>query len=141
MIVSIAGNSRFSIIKQNPGVMNLPVKKRVLIIDDEEELCMLMELVLHREHFFAESIHNLTEALPLIEKLQPDYIFLDNHLPDGKGLDFIKRMIALHPKVKIIMMTAYNDKHINEKAIGEGASYFLHKPFNRNNIENIINNL
>ncbi len=120
---------------------NLPSKKIVLIIDDEEELCMLMKLVLHREHFLAHSIHNLAQALPLVEKLKPDYIFLDNHLPDGRGLDFIKRIILANPKVKIIMMTAYNDKHINEKAIDEGASYFLHKPFNRNNIENIINNL
>ena len=120
---------------------SLPSKKIVLIIDDEEELCMLMELVLHRENFFAQSIHNLTEALSMVEKLRPDYIFLDNHLPDGRGLDFIKRIILVNPKVKIIMMTAFNDQHINEKAIGEGASYFLHKPFNRNNIENIINNL
>lgn len=116
-------------------------KKTVLIIDDEEELCMLMELVLEREHFVAESIHGLGHALDVIQKMKPDYIFLDNHLPDGKGIDFIKKMIAAWPVAKIVMMTAHNEKQLNEKALHEGASYFLHKPFNRNNIENIINSL
>ena len=116
-------------------------KKCVLIIDDEEELCMLMELVLEREHFLAQSIHVLENSLTLIQQLKPDYIFLDNHLPDGKGINFIKKMIAAYPQVKIVMMTAHNERQLTEKALEEGASYFLHKPFNRNNIENIINSL
>jgi two-component system, NtrC family, response regulator PilR len=116
-------------------------KKTVLIIDDEEELCMLMEMVLERQHFLSKSLHTLKDAMDVIEGLKPDYIFLDNHLPDGKGVHFIKQMIDLYPRVKIVMMTAHNDKHINEAALNQGASYFLHKPFNRNNIENIINSL
>jgi len=116
-------------------------KKTVLIIDDEEELCMLMELVLEREHFNAQSIHVLENSLNIIQKMKPDYIFLDNHLPDGKGIDFIRKMINAYPGAKIVMMTAHNEKQLNEKALHEGASYFLHKPFNRNNIENIINSL
>jgi DNA-binding NtrC family response regulator len=116
-------------------------KKSVLIIDDEEELCMLMEMVLAREHFLAKSIHFLENSLTLIRELKPDYIFLDNHLPDGKGINFIKRMIEVYPRVKIVMMTAHNETQLTEKALEEGASYFLHKPFNRNNIENIIKSL
>jgi two-component system, OmpR family, response regulator len=116
-------------------------KKTVLIIDDEEELCLLMEMVLERKQFQATSIHSLVDALQTIEQLKPDYIFLDNHLPDGLGIDFIRKMIAARPQAKIVMMTAYNEKQLTEKALEEGASYFLHKPFNRNNIENIINSL
>ena len=116
-------------------------KKTVLIIDDEEELCMLMELVLEREHFMAQSIHVLKDAIFTIQRIKPDYIFLDNHLPDGKGVDLIKEIIETYPVTKIVMMTAHNEKQLTEKALHEGASYFLHKPFNRNNIENIINSL
>jgi DNA-binding NtrC family response regulator len=117
------------------------VKKKVLIIDDEEELCMLMEMVLERKHFVATSIHTLEDAMHTIEQLKPDYIFLDNHLPDGMGIDFIRKMTEARPAAKIVMMTAYNEHALTEKALQEGASYFLHKPFNRNNIENIINSL
>jgi DNA-binding NtrC family response regulator len=116
-------------------------KKTVLIIDDEEELCMLMELVLERRHFQATSIHLLENCINIILKVKPDYIFLDNHLPDGKGIDFIRTMIDTYPHVKIVMMTAHDEKQLTQKALHEGASYFLHKPFNRNNIENIINSL
>ena len=116
-------------------------KKIVLIIDDEEVLCMLMEMVLERQQFSTTSRHNIKEGLQLNEEMKPDYIFLDNHLPDGKGVNYIRKMIDLNPSVKIVMMTAYNDKQIDEIAIDQGASYFLHKPFNRNNIENIINSL
>jgi two-component SAPR family response regulator len=108
-------------------------KKTVLIIDDEEELCMLMELVLERKHFQATSIHLLENSIKTILKVKPDYIFLDNHLPDGKGIDFIRPMIDTYPHAKIVMMTAHDEKQLTEKA--------LHKPFNRNNIENIINSL
>ncbi len=121
--------------------MKASAKKTVLIIDDEEELCMLMEMVLARQHFLSKSLHNIKDAMNVIGELKPDYIFLDNHLPDGKGVNFIKSMIDLYPQVKIVMMTAYNDKHVNEAAISHGAAYFLHKPFNRNNIENIIRGL
>jgi DNA-binding NtrC family response regulator len=121
--------------------MKASAKKTVLIIDDEEELCMLMEMVLERQQFFSRSLHNLQDGMNAIKDLKPDFIFLDNHLPDGKGVNFIKKMIELYPQVKIVMMTAYNDHHINEMAINQGASYFLHKPFNRNSIENIINSL
>ena len=100
-----------------------------------------MEMVLEREHFLAKSIHSLEDVLNIIQQLKPDYIFLDNHLPDGKGINFIKKMIDISPGVKIVMMTAHNEKQLTEKALEEGASYFLHKPFNRNNIENIINSL
>ena len=130
-----------NLIKKHSAMKVSAHKKTVLIIDDEEELCMLMELVLEREHFLAQSIHVLEDSLNIIQQLKPDYIFLDNHLPDGKGIDFIKRMIETYPGAKIVMMTAYNEKQLNEKALNEGASYFLHKPFNRNNIENIINSL
>jgi len=121
--------------------MKNTARKIVLIIDDEEELCMLMELVLERNHFYAKSIHVLENALDVIRELKPDFIFLDNHLPDGKGIDLIKRMVETSPSTKIVMMTAHDEKKLNEKAINEGASYFLHKPFNRNNIENIIKSL
>lgn len=121
--------------------MKAPARKTVLIVDDEKELCMLMEMVLQRQRFISVSTHTLKDAMHAIEELKPDYIFLDNHLPDGKGIHYIKQMIELYPRVKIIMMTAHSDNHINETAINQGASYFLHKPFNRNNIENIINSL
>lgn len=121
--------------------MRTSSKKNVLIIDDEEELCMLMEMVLERQHFHSMSIHKLNTALDTIEQYRPDYIFLDNHLPDGMGVNAIQDIVTRYPQVKIVMMTAYNDKQINEKAIQAGASYFLHKPFNRNNIENIIKSL
>ena len=102
---------------------------------------MLMELVLERQHFLGSSIHNLQESLHIIERIKPDYIFPDNHLPDGMGIDNIKEMIEAWPQVKIVMMTAHNEKELDQKALNAGASYFLHKPFNRNNIENIINSL
>jgi len=117
---------------------HLASKKKVLIIDDEQELCMLMEMVLERSDFVAKSVHTLEPVLDEVDQLKPDYIFLDNHLPDGRGVDIIRTILNAYPPVKIVMMTAYNERLLNEKAITEGASYFLHKPFNRNNIENII---
>jgi CheY-like chemotaxis protein len=68
---------------QLPGFVKMKMKKSILLIDDEYDLCDLITMVLNKEGFNVECAHTLAEAS---EKLQvhPDFVFLDNNMPDDR---------------------------------------------------------
>lgn len=61
----------------------------------------------------------------------PAILFLDNHLPDGRGLDFIAEIKQHWPDTKIIMITAHDSPNERRQAREEGADLFISKPFSR----------
>lgn len=124
---------------ETTAMKRVPEKKDVLIIDDETELCFLMKDILERRHFNVKVVNNLSDATGMLEENMPDIVFLDNNLPDGKGVDFIHVIKEENSNVKVVMMTSDTENNIQQKAIKEGASYFLFKPFTINNIYNILN--
>lgn len=113
-------------------------KRDILIVDDEEELCLLMKDILERKQFNVKVAHSISGAVGMIEKNKPDIIFLDNNLPDGKGIDFIHTIIEESANTRVIMMTSDTENYIQQKAIKEGASFFLFKPFTISNIYNAL---
>ena len=61
----------------------------VLIIDDEKDLCRLLKMALRKEKFFVDCVFSLAEAKQKLLE-HPSIVLLDNNLPDGSGLDFLK---------------------------------------------------
>jgi response regulator of citrate/malate metabolism len=61
----------------------------------------------------------------------PSIIFLDNHLPDGFGVNFIEEIRMLYPTVKIVMITAHDTNTDRDKAYKYGVDHFIGKPFTR----------
>jgi DNA-binding NtrC family response regulator len=102
-----------------------------MIIDDDQDLIELLTPILEERKIYTLSAHTLSEAEEYLSFLKPTLIFLDNSFPEGLGVNFIKHIKSADDEIKIIMMTGDNAKWIEEKAIDEGANYFIHKPFNR----------
>jgi DNA-binding NtrC family response regulator len=109
----------------------------VLIVDDDIDLCGLLEATV-RKICPVHSEHDLNSAGHYLAKLKPEIVFLDNSLPDGKGLLFIKEILTLYPDVKIILMTADLSAGLKEMAIAAGAVRFIAKPFQTAIIKNLI---
>ena len=65
---------------------------KALIIDDEIDICFLLSSVLKQKNLDISIAHNLNEGLGKVGNLEPEVIFLDNYLPDGKGLNAIKNV-------------------------------------------------
>ncbi|NJM25022.1 MAG: response regulator [Bacteroidia bacterium] len=84
--------------------------RKVLIVDDEEDLCTLMRSYLSTLGYEVNIASTLTNGLDLMKRLKPDIIFLDNNLPDGTGWDQIESIHALLPNCKINLMSAYRNK-------------------------------
>jgi two-component system response regulator HydG len=59
------------------------------------------------------------------------YVFLDNHLPDGQGINSIKRWKEKFPFIHVIMITAHDSYEERKKASKDGAEHFISKPFSK----------
>jgi DNA-binding response OmpR family regulator len=102
---------------------------KILIVDDEPDICYFLSNSLTKKGFLASCSHTLKGAEELIETSEPSVLVLDNHLPDGKGVEFAGKISSTHPELKIIMITAHDSPQDRAKAYNNGVSLFLSKPF------------
>lgn len=112
--------------------------KQILIIDDELDICFLLKNLLGSHNFTTVSVNSINAANKALQSLQPDVVFLDNHLPDGLGINYLETLKTKIPQAKIIMITAHDSPAERALAIELGASAFIGKPFNRESIYNSV---
>ncbi|HYH14566.1 MAG TPA: response regulator [Flavisolibacter sp.] len=117
--------------------------KKVLIIEDEGDMCLLLNIILTGKEMELEHVKNISAAKEFLEKEQPAVVILDNKLPDGFGIDFISFIKANYPAIKIIMISGF-DASAKDVALDNGADVFLEKPFTKSqlyqSIEGLLNN-
>jgi len=82
--------------------------------------------------------NNLNDAEAALANSHPQYLFLDNWLPDGFGLDFISFIKKNFPSTKVIMMTAHDSIADRKRAFSEGADFFISKPLTKQLISEAI---
>lgn len=103
---------------------------RVLIVDDAKFMRDKIREILETEDLqVAGEAGNGEEAVLLYQELQPDLVIMDITMPVKNGIEALKDMIQLNPKVKVIMCTAMRQKRIVVEAIEAGAKDFIVKPF------------
>ena len=107
--------------------------KKVLIIEDEGDMCLLLNILLNGEEMELDHVQNLTAAGEYLEKEQPNVIILDNKLPDGFGVDFISYIKKNYPAIRIIMISGFSAS-ARDVALENGADIFLEKPFTRDQL-------
>jgi two-component system OmpR family response regulator len=112
-----------------------------LIIDDELDICFLLKSILKKRDLDVNYVNRLEDAKIALKNNTPPIIFLDNHLPDGLGIDFIAYVKANYPSTKIIMITAHDTPEDRTKAIQQGVDMFLGKPFTKDAITMALNKL
>ncbi|ABQ13925.1 response regulator transcription factor [Dichelobacter nodosus] len=72
---------------------------------------------------------NGAEAISLCKSLHPDVVTMDLTMPEMDGLECIKSLIEINPKIQILVVSALSDKATGIKALELGANGFLTKPF------------
>lgn len=104
-------------------------RQRVLLIDDDLELCALLEEYLAQEGFDVVSLHDGAEVLDALERDSFQVVILDVMLPGPSGLDVLR---ALRPKfaIPVLMLTARGDDVDRIVGLEMGADDYLAKPFN-----------
>ena len=101
----------------------------ILIIDDEVDICFLLDNKLRKKNFKVSYAHNLKDGFSKLAFIQPFLLFLDISLPDGSGLNAISKIKLLYPSIKIIIISAYDSANERNTAKKQGADMFIGKPF------------
>src|SRR5688572_25642622 len=103
---------------------------KVLLVDDEVDICLLLSGILQREGFQTSYALSLNEAEGKLGMDDYKVVFLDLNLPDGVGYSLIPE-IRKNKNTKIVIVSAYDSE--KEQAKKEGADYFIAKPFRKEN--------
>jgi DNA-binding response OmpR family regulator len=111
---------------------------RILVVEDEGDICLLLELLLVDRRTVVDHVHNLWDAKEFLKQEQPTLVLLDNRLPDGLGIDFIGFLKEEYPQIKIIMITGA-DGIAEEAVLATGADRFISKPFTQSILHESIN--
>lgn len=114
---------------------------KVVIIDDEKDMCWLLENGLKKKKFDVSSAVTGKNGLEIIKKYKPDIVLLDIRLKDTNGLNLIKRIKIMHSNIKIIIISAFGGLDIKKKALRLGADDFVDKPFKTQEVIKRINKI
>ena len=111
--------------------------KRVLIVDDEVDLCMLIKSYLSKKNYEVYTAHTLSDGVKKMDAISPDVLLLDNNLPDGMGWKEAESFHRKFPNMNITLISAYQTPkdfktnppiHLN----------ILEKPISLNDIEKYL---
>lgn len=91
----------------NHNKLALTNQKKILIIDDEPDLCLLMKSYFVRKNYDVYSAATLQEGLVKMEEVLPDILFLDNNLPDGIGWTRVESFLHVNPSLRLFLMSGY----------------------------------
>jgi two-component system, OmpR family, response regulator len=112
--------------------------RSALIIDDEYDICFLLSRILRTSNLAVRFVNSLDEGKEMLATIIPDILFLDNHLSDGFGIDFISYVKEKYPAIKVIMVTAHDTSEDRQMALQKGADVFISKPFSAAQIKDAI---
>ena len=113
--------------------------KKVLVVEDEGEMGLLLNMMLNEKKFELDYVNNLMSADEYLQKEEPSIIILDNKLPDGFGVDFISYIKKKYSAIKIIMISGFASAR--DVALANGADMFFEKPFSKDELNNSLNKL
>lgn len=112
-------------------------KKRVLIIDDEVDFCLLMQFYLSKKNCEVSISHTLHDGLGLVQNKNPDIVILDNNLPDGLGWPAAKNILETKPGVHLFLISA-NKPNKPDIDNNDGHLQVVEKPISISQIDNFL---
>lgn len=83
-------------------------RRKVLIIDDEIDLCLLLKSYFVRRNYEVYLSHTMHEGISFLRSLKPDIVFLDNNLPDGVGWEAAPQLAVDFPDMFICLISAFH---------------------------------
>ena len=105
---------------------------KVLIIDDEKDICFLISEILKDENYNTSIALNSDEAISKFNEIKPDLVILDVWLSNSKldGIEILKEFKSIDSNIPIIIISGHGTVDLAVKSIKNGAYDFLEKPFN-----------
>ncbi|MFM8410664.1 MAG: UDP-3-O-acyl-N-acetylglucosamine deacetylase [Alphaproteobacteria bacterium] len=103
--------------------------RRILVVDDEDEIRQSLRGVLSDEGFAVEEAGDGRRALEMVRSAPPDLVVLDVWLPEIDGIALLEQIKALHPRLPVVIICGHANIEAAVRATRLGASDFIEKPF------------
>jgi DNA-binding NtrC family response regulator len=116
-------------------------KHKILIVDDEREMCVSLSEILSTDHYTSVFTTNPKEAMSFFDKESIDLVIMDIRMPEIAGLDLLKVIKEKQPRVPVIMITGYASVENAVLAMKYGATDFFTKPLNLKKLTDEIEEL
>ncbi|MDR4509035.1 MAG: response regulator [Candidatus Brocadiaceae bacterium] len=114
------------------------MKKRILLVDDEETLRWALYEALSEEGYEVDDTNDGIEALEMIKNTHYDLVISDLSMPTINGLQLVSEIKEIRPATKAVIITAYGSTEAVIEAMHLGVSDFITKPFKIEHIKNVI---
>ena len=102
--------------------------EKILIIDDNNDICLLLDRFLSKQGYKTESVQRGEDGLTLLRKDAYDLVICDFKLPDIDGLEMLRRIKVMHPNTAVIIITGYSDVRVAVQTVKHGAYDYVTKP-------------
>lgn len=113
--------------------------KKILIIDDEQDICLLLDKFLTKKGFQVFTALNGRAGIQLLKKEKIDLVLCDFRLPEYTGIDILQQIKIINPSTQVIIITGYSDVKIAVEALKKGAFDYVTKPLYPDEILATIN--
>lgn len=110
------------------------IQPSLLLADDDTTFCEVMGRALRRRGFEVSLAHDAENALRLAETEPPEYALVDLKMPGESGLTLVRRLHALEPATRIVVLTGYASISTAVEAIKLGAIHYLAKPVDADDV-------
>ncbi len=114
------------------------MKGRILIVDDDDLICISLKKVLVKLDYEVAICMEGGEALEKVEEFDPDLVLLDLYLTSHFGIDILKEIQKRRYEIPVIMITGYSDVKLAVSAMKAGAFDFLLKPIDLTQLQNVL---
>ncbi len=111
---------------------------RVLIVDDEPDICELVAMTLQRMKIGTRTAGSVAEAESVLSKQVFDLCLTDMRLPDGNGIALVRHIQEVYPQLPVAMITAFGSADTAVEALKAGAFDFVAKPVKLNDLRNLV---
>lgn len=111
---------------------------KVLVIDDEEDIGIMMRAMLKSSGYTVVYARNITEATEKLENNKFEMVFLDLNLDNEYGLNLVSTIRSTNIETNIVVITAQKGKDVKEDVSLNGIECLVQKPFNKSQILTVL---
>lgn len=116
-------------------------KFRILVVDDEKNICDLLKVALEQIGCAVETTTEGPQAIGWAHEHTYDAIFLDIKMPGMNGVEVLKNLRKVQPNAAFVMITGYAGSDLVDESLSSGAFVCLSKPFGISQVQDIIRTL
>jgi DNA-binding response OmpR family regulator len=113
-------------------------RPRILVIDDEPDLCETLEMVLSEAGYAVTTAASGDAAVELAKRESFDLVMTDLRMPGLGGVETVAALKRLHPAMAVLVVSGYASDEARRRCREEGVTWIIHKPFDLDELLDVV---